>query len=722
MAGANLNASSAADLLSKSNQNVGVEVQRRNAIVADPRVRGWRAGQFLTTADGGLFNPARLDLDSAVAKFDSTSVRDINVIKGPYSVLYGPGFSFVNVNTIDSPRSDCFKFGGRTSAGYQTNGARWEGLQTVEVSDFNWGFRGTYNILQGNDYRSGDGTRVPASYFSQNFNVALGMNLDENNTIELKALRVAQNDLEFPGLYFDIASLDTEAYSMRYTMKNASWFDKFTLDMWYNSTAASGDTQAGAKQAFVQRLLAQSFNAGLPTGSIANTQGLNLFRDQSTTRFAGRSLGYRAALGWGNDLLDPNFILGTDFNAFGQGLTENINFTQIAGPRNILTGSQPFTPSTPLTQQQYIPGSNQYTTGLFAQTKWDLGSRLTVRSGGRLDWVNSQSDPRLITGNIDLFGGIPNPGAPPQFTVDPLQYSSQPNNRTLGRDDLLLAGFIRSEYKLDDHWKAIASFGHSQRAPTLTELYAAGPFVGVLQQGTSRLIGDPHLSPEKLTQFDIGLEANYEFVRAGATVFYAWVNDYITYDANRLGNGLTQVVYTNTDRASLAGTELFLETDLTAWITPYATLSYVQGTDLTAVDNRRPGNLDSSRRDSALNLTRKSATEGLPQIPPLESRVGFRFHAPSLTPKWSLDFSARMVAGQTHIARSLGEAATPGFTVFNIRGFWQVNDTVLLTAGVENLGDRNYREHLDPISGNVLGTGALLRPGTNFFFNTSIKY
>jgi outer membrane receptor protein involved in Fe transport len=81
-----------------------------------------------------------------------------------------------------------------------------------------------------------------------------------------------------------------------------------------------------------------------------------------------------------------------------------------------------------------------------------------------------------------------------------------------------------------------------------------------------------------------------------------------------------------------------------------------------------------------------------------------------------------MVAGQNRVADSLRELPTGGFTVFNVRGFWKVNDTLLLSAGVDNLGDRNYREHLDPISGNLLGVSPLLRPGTNFFFNTQISY
>ena len=62
------------------------------------------------------------------------------------------------------------------------------------------------------------------------------------------------------------------------------------------------------------------------------------------------------------------------------------------------------------------------------------------------------------------------------------------------------------------------------------------------------------------------------------------------------------------------------------------------------------------------------------------------------------------------------------FTVVDLRSYWQVNDKWLLSAGVENVGDRAYREHLDPISGNLLGVDPLFRPGANFYFASQFTY
>ena len=296
------------------------------------------------------------------------------------------------------------------------------------------------------------------------------------------------------------------------------------------------------------------------------------------------------------------------------------------------------------------------------------------------------------------------------------------NSTETDRNFYLLSGFLQSQYKITDEITGVLAVGHSQRAPTLTELYAAGPFLGVLQQGTSRLIGDPNLKSEKLTQFDLGLQADYKWFQFGAGVFYGWMNDYITYDQNRAGPGLTQVVYTNTDLATLAGSELYGQMDLSSWLSSFGTLTYVQGIDQTHNVNRRASNLASSRATNPANGQFATDTEPLPQIPPLESRVGFRVHDPKPERKWQVEFSARMVAGQNSVARSLGEIATPGFTTFTIRTYWQATDRLLLTAGVENLGNLYYREHLDPISGTILGVNPLYRPGTNFYFGSQLTY
>ena len=733
-----LNASDLGQLLSKSSASTGVQFQQRNPLVFDPRIRGLRNTQYMLYGDSAFYSPVRLDLDTPVTRFDPGSVRDIILVKGPYSAFYGPTHAVLDVATLDSPRFKCFEFHGRTALNYQTNGDRWDGLQSIWAGESNWGARITYNGLTGSDYQDGSGQTVPSSYLSHNVSWAIGWDLTEKSSVEFKGSRVYQQGLEFPGLYFDVANQNSEAYSLRYTLKDQGAFDKLVLDTWYNTSVGVGNTSAGPKQNFVQDLLGVSFNPNafnqsafnnfgffpLPSiaqASAASSTPLNLFRDSSTSNFATSSLGYRLFAEWGN-ADEGKLSLGTDLRVLGQGLQENIRLEQLQGT-NLNTGRAvvPGSPDNFFTQNQSIPNSNSVNPGLFAQIDKPVTDRWSLRAGGRMDWVRTSTNDRNITGNIDLFGP-PGPSNTGRFQVDPIIYSTNPNSTETDRNFYLLSGFMQSQYKITDEITGVLAFGHSERAPTLTELYAAGPFLGVLQQGTSRLIGDPNLKSEKLNQFDLGLQADYKWFQFGAGVFYGWMNDYITYDQNKGGPGLTQVVYTNTNLATLAGSELYGQMDLSSWLSSFGTLTYVQGIDQTHNVNRRSSNLASSRATNPANGQFATDTEPLPQIPPLESRVGFRLHDPKPQRKWQVEFSARMVAGQNSVARSLGEVATPGFTTFTIRTYWQATDRLLLTAGVENLGNLYYREHLDPISGTILGVNPLYRPGTNFYFGSQLTY
>lgn len=720
-------------ILNTIDSSTGVELQRRNSIIADPRIRGYRSGQYLSYGDHALYVPARLDLDTAVSKFDAGSIRDVIVIKGPYSTFYGPGFAFLDIMTFDTPRATgCYdwELHGRTSLGYQTNGKRWDGVQNINYGARDWGFSITYNILTGNDYHApGYNSRpdgidlVPGSYNSNNFNFGLGFDLSSNASVEIKALRIFQRNVEFPGQYFDIDRLDTEAYAMRFKVKDNPNFDLMTFDLWYNETIVDGNTQPGYKQAFLSRLLPGPSGFGLTPIQDPSLAGnpnffpsgggfLPFLTDQSSTRIAESTAGFRNAYTWGPRNAF-NFSAGFDFAYVAQGLTENIRIQQPPLP----TGGFPIATldgSPTLVQNTGLPNGRYYNPGIFLEGNIPFNDRLSFHTGGRADYVRTTSDPRLITGNIDIFGGVQTPGLnfdPTQ--VNPQLFSTSPNDPGLDRNFGLFSGFLSSEYKYDDCLTGLLGFGYAERPPTLYELYSTGPFMAVLQPGFNRLIGDPRLDPEQLMQFDAGVRYDYKWVKGSLNAFYAWINDYITYDLNKSGPGITQVIYRNTDRATLAGGEGYLQIEATSWLTPYGAMSYVQGRDLTHRDDSAPSYLVSSRRNG-------TETEPLPGIPPLEFKYGFRLHQPvenGQIPKYSVDIALRSVFDQGLVATSLRELPTGGFTIVDIRAYWQVNDAWLVTAGVENVGDVFYREHLDSREGDLF-----YRPGISFYFGTQVKY
>jgi outer membrane receptor protein involved in Fe transport len=692
------------ELLARSQAPTGVEIQRRTPIISDPRIRGYHVGQVSTWSNGGFFFPARQDLDTAVSKYDASQIQDVIVIKGPYSVHYGPGMAFLDIATLDSPRYECgTEYHGRTSAGYQTNGQRLDFLQSLWGGGADWGFRISYGLRVGNDYEAGNDYDVPSSYNSQPTIFAVGFNLTPDSKIEVKGLHLEQRAVEFAGLYFDINRLGTDAESIRYSIDHQEYFDHFVVDVWYNRTSANGDTHQGAKQGFLGTFLTNSF---FPIPPYTTATQIPI-QDRSSTFFSEISRGYRATMTWGEKNC-PQVSVGTDLNYVNQKLAENIVFISPTG--------QPvpqFFGATVGTQQLGIPRTHLVDPGAFLEASLPVTKRFTIKTGVRGDFIQTQSEPRLITGTIPVR--FPSTD-PPDTTLNPIIFSSEPFNPKLSNVYGLWSAYLSADYKIDEHLTVLAQFGYAQRPPTLTELYADGPFIAVLQQGLDRLYGDPHLAPEKNKQFEFGLLANYGWFRGSANGFYAFVDDYITWDLNTAGAAasgpISQVVFTNTDRATLAGGEIATEFDLTDWLTPFGNLTYVEGRDLTHIDHRRSLDLVSSRRTID--------QEPLPSIPPLDSRVGLRIHEPRVNPRWSVEGAVRMVRTQKLVATSLNEQPTAGFSVWDLRGYWQVTKAWTVTAGVENLGNKFYREHLDWLAGAP--TDLLFRQGINFYFGTQVQY
>ncbi len=107
------------------------------------------------------------------------------------------------------------------------------------------------------------------------------------------------------------------------------------------------------------------------------------------------------------------------------------------------------------------------------------------------------------------------------------------------------------------------------------------------------------------------------------------------------------------------------------------------------------------------------AKEPLPSIPPLETRLGIRWHEPCPDPGWGVEISARVVDEQNRVAGSLLETPTPGFTTYDLRTFWRPHKGMLIVAGVENFTNKQYQEHLDFRSENPLGLSTF-QPGEMF--------
>ena len=297
------------------------------------------------------------------------------------------------------------------------------------------------------------------------------------------------------------------------------------------------------------------------------------------------------------------------------------------------------------------------------------------------------------------------------------------------------ADYAPAKRELTSECDLLLAAGHGQRPPSLTEMYAAQTFLFLLQNGQNTATGDPLLRPERSWQTDLGLQWHSERLRTGINGYCALVQDYITFEnlgvvyGPPAGNAeqIQRSKYVNTDLAVLAGFEFYSEYDLTDWLTPFATMRFVDGRDLTRNGKfaTRPAEAGSpsERVDGlprgAFSGVAGSSSEPLPGIYPLDSRLGVRFSPTCEHREWGVELSIRIVSDQNRVATSLLEQPTPGFSVWDLRTYWRPTERLLVLGGIENFTDRQYQEHLDFRSPSGI---SVYQPGINFYCGSELKY
>ena len=647
-------------LLQESKSTQGISVQRRTPIINDTRIRGQRTGQVL--ASGSYWGPARMDLDTMMSKIDSRLIEDAILVKGPYAARYGPGFRFVDLELKKSPRyANGFHTHGSTSLTYNTNGQRFYGRQTVEGASDDFGFLFSYGHQTGNDFETGlDGFSIPSSFKSRDVFGVIGKDISPYESLELHVLRLDQTDLEFPGTVFDLNFLVTDGYELTYTNSAPLFADHFEAEIWYNRTRFEGDTFRDGKRRQIPSLLltldsVSGFNGGAITDGDSLSGGYRMISSFDTGR--------------------GNLALGTDLNIINQELND-------------------IEPTRPRTNNNFpIPRSMSVDVGVFAENVVKASPRFTRTSGVRLDGVWTDAN--------EFVRGVP-------VSFVDLKDSE------LAQQFFLGSAYLTGEYRVNQNWSLKGGLGTANRAPNLTELYAANSFIGTLQRGLTFLNGDPQLDSEKLYQIDIGSHFKSGRSALGVNAYFSWIQDYITYDlhdpAGSVEGFQVGAEFVNTDLATIGGLEAYGNYQLTPMFSVFGILTATEGRDLTRQD---PARLTIFPTRSGIPGVEK---EPLPGINPLEGRIGLLIQDPNPAPVWGVELMARIVDNQDRIARTLGELPTPGFTTFNLRTYRRIGRS-LLTAGVENIGDRFYREHVDYRS----GLGAF-QPGVNFYFGTEIGY
>lgn len=291
--------------------------------------------------------------------------------------------------------------------------------------------------------------------------------------------------------------------------------------------------------------------------------------------------------------------------------------------------------------------------GLFGEATYFLDPVSRVIGGLRVDWHDAKDS------RPNGFSGATSP-------------TNTTRNAT--RKNTLNSGFLRYEQDVASLGGTYyVGLGRSERMPDYWELLEKDPVTGNSAFLSTR--------PEETNQLDAGLNWNSGAWRGSVSGFYSKVQNYMLINWDR---GVTRNV-----GATLLGGEADVTYSFTPEWSSTVTLAHVRGDNDT---DRKP----------------------LAQQPPLEMRLGVNYDNKT----WSFGALWRLVAAQDRYDRGSGNIVmngkdigpTGGFGVFSVNAGWRPVKGTLLSAGIDNLFDKAYSEHLSKTGQSSGITGMDLYP------------
>ncbi|MGC9457800.1 MAG: TonB-dependent receptor domain-containing protein [Halothiobacillaceae bacterium] len=316
------------------------------------------------------------------------------------------------------------------------------------------------------------------------------------------------------------------------------------------------------------------------------------------------------------------------------------------------------------------PGVRQQRFGLFAQADTSVGENGLLRAGVRADRHESRM-------NADLPGpSIANNQAP--WVPDSTRSAARKT-----QDDWGIEALLRYEHMLEDGWTAFAGASRTVRVADATERYFFHPMM--------KRLGNPALDPEVHYQLDAGVMGRLERATVEFSAFVDRVDDYILRD--RVGEVQT---YRNVD-ALLYGAEFSGVQELGEDWQLTGTLAWVRG--------RVP-----------------SEHRNLPQMPPINGLLGVEYSPGD----WLTGARLRFASRQSHIDTQSGldTTKTPAWGVLDLYASYRFTEHFSLRAGVDNVFDRNYAEHVNRAYSSMFGdpTDRVNEPGRTVWARIDARF
>lgn len=646
----------------------GVSLARDGVWATGINIRGLSQQRIVMLVDGNRIETAT-DLMASMSFFDMDDIERIEVIKGASSSLYGTGAmgGIVNVITSHPTFSSSTYFKGSLKGGYSTVNELFTNKLTFNSGSKKWYASVSGSTRDANNINTPNG-EIPNSQFSDiSLSANAGYKVKENQVFELKYQYFDADDVGIPG---------GDAFPGPAT---ATYSDakRWMLSANYAITDISDQLKKFNLRYFHQYILRDvdlSPNAVSYNADSTQRTTPQLFTPSGTHTTDGGQLQTDWSFGQNNSL-----ILGLDvWRRKVETSREKYIQMEVLDPTgNVLVTNNIVRGETP------IPESCFGSAGIYFQNEQKLlNDDLKLILGGRLDGIRIANEQALDYDYLIING---------------TRNDTPPNQRITFEENeeykLSWSANLGLLYSLMEDFDISFNAGRSFRAPSLEESFK------YIDLGNMVRLGDPNLDPEQGYSMDLGLriwKPKFHFKIDG---FVNWLSDMIVEESGEFIYSYTSgvvdtipaLINSNVDKARLYGVDFNFQYNLYRNFVLHGTGSYVRGEDTQNDTN-------------------------LPLIPPMNGSLGLRYNIPKYG---GVDLQAIGFADQDKVAE--GELETKGYARFDLRlysSFINVDFAkVKFLGGIENIGDRAYRNHLATNRGSIT-----IEPGRNFYVKMKVLF
>ena len=345
----------------------------------------------------------------------------------------------------------------------------------------------------------------------------------------------------------------------------------------------------------------------------------------------------------------------------------------------------------PTTLQSIMwPGAKLEQAGLFVELSMPVGNLDQVKLGVRYDRVEAS-----------ISRGNEKPDSGPSPTPNDL-YAAYYTETSEKKSENNVGGFMQYEHAIGEG-RLYTGISRSVRTADATERYLAS-FSRNLATGTDNSwVGNPELEPEKHHQIEAGYKWTGKAWTTDVAIYYNNVTDFILRDKARNQDGVlvsngTATIYRNVD-AEFYGIEWAAGYRIAKALRIRADLAYVHAKNTT--DNRP-----------------------LAQIPPLSASLGVAYTMDA----WHVGGSLRMNAKQTRADTENGSGQdvqeTPGWSVVDLYGSYEISKNVKLSFGIDNVLDETYAYHVNRANADPYNPEAIqvIEPGRQVWIRGGIRF